>query len=86
MACFVTAASNEGRSGANKIAGPGHNAFEGDAVALGLLLYALGLEIVDNDPGKISAGEIGVGGRAIAVGGVDRIDQLLLAGGEDAVR
>ena len=64
---------------ADKVAGPGRQALEDDAVALGLLLDALGLEVVDDDRREILAREVRVGGRASALGGLDLVDQFLLA-------
>ena len=67
--------------GADEVARPGRQALEGDAVALGLLLDALGLEIVDDDGREILARQIRVGGRAPALGGsMSSISSSSLAG------
>ena len=65
-------AFDERAARADEGARPGRQALEGDAVALGLLLDALGLEVVDDDRREILAREVRVGGRAPALGGVDR--------------
>ena len=71
---------------ADEIAGPGRQALESDAVALGLLLDAFGLEIVDDDGREILSSQIRIGGRAPALGGVDVVDQFFLARRQHAMR
>ena len=73
-------------AGADEVAGPRRQALEGDAVALGLLLDALGFEIVDHDGRKILPGKVRIGGGAFALGGIEQVDQFLLAGGQHAMR
>ena len=72
-------AFDECAAGPDEVARPGRQALEGDAVALGLLLDALGLQVVDDDGGEILAREIGVGRGASALGGFDLVDQFLFA-------
>ena len=79
-------ALDEGAARADEVARPGRQALEGDAVALRLLLDALGLEVVDDDGREILARQVRVGRRAPALGGLDVVDQLLLARRQHAVR
>ena len=73
--------------GADEVAGPGRQAGEGDAVALGLLLDARGLEVVQHHRGEIAGrARSASAARAPAFGGVDVVDQFVLVGRHNAVR
>ena len=66
---------DEGAAGTDEVARPRHQAFEGDAVALVLLLDALGFEVVDHDGRKVLSGQVRVGNGTLALGGIDRFDR-----------
>ena len=79
-------AFEEDAARADEVALPRRQALEGDAVAFRLLLDALGLQVVDDDCCEILAREVRVVRRAPPFGGVDVVDQFLIACRQNAVR
>ena len=74
-------AFEEGGAGADEIARPGRHALEDDAIALGLLFDALGLEIVDDDGREIlSRSSASAGERRPPAASISSISSSSLAG------
>ncbi len=58
-ALYAVLAFDESSFSTDKIAGPGSKRFESYTISFGLLLYAFGLQIVNNDGGEILSCKIG---------------------------